>query len=1754
MDNTIEHYESYHDAGRWLNAVFELVCEGGILKVRKIATYPNYVEEAFFELKDIRSNGLVIPREVDRPKLTRLNSPKIVKPCRTKFVLSTKRIATRNEYDKKLRKLEDIRRRERHSFKEQSLFSAYNGWDQDKIVDMIEDFSMLGYELYRSRTVMDTIMATASFLKRRNHGPLLRKSMRDRVTKFIKQTFGSDEYSEQGDFEEHIRDMRSNLDLWPRIRSSPIWRKISKILVFTAGMSMFGSDINLKRAIKVEEAYYTNRHMFVTDFTHALLDLLLFIAERGYQIFKTGRIDVMFHSGTAYERWYEESTDVIAKSRFIANPEAHGIDLHTFSGDLDRLIAQGISMNKYACELDKSARGIIRGILSQLQIVRSTHMNKRQAQKTRAAPFPLLVEGHSSIGKSTFSEMIHYYYGVIHGKDVSPGSRYTKNPLSEYWDGFSSNQWSLLLDDVGFLKPGSSKEVDPTLKEAIQILNNTPYIPNMAALEDKGSAPLKVELVVATTNTPDLNLHSYFAVPLAVARRFPYHVRLAPKPEFSQDDKNSMMLDSNKMNPSLPGTYPDVWLIEIYEPVPEALGQDKKDEFKMTARLERTHAFGSLKEFLPWLHGAFKKHAEVQRKITRSGEDFQQTRICLECSLPELDCRCDEQVLVKPLIREQGAFVAYTSWIIFLMACHHTIRNGTDWIFSVLGRWLFFSLAYDRIILACIQYTFWDWPIELWTQAHGYTAELAIRMRHFGERVQRHLSTPKVCAAVATAVAAAVAAYKLHSYMNRDLFAEQGISDDLGMRPKEKNERESVWYCDNYVVDDYDVGRTSKSWKALPTSDVERILSNNCVYLTFDNGTTGYSSARAIGIGGQYYLVNNHIVPNVSEMKVQMVRRDSSQQINSNIKFVLYEKDIIRDVERDLAVIRIRYAPPVKDIRDLFIREKALSFRGTGFYLKRSPQGNVERQIVSGIKRADFPKGLTVRNGIMGISGPTESGDCGSILVCQSKMGPVIAGLHYASQEGRKGDGLVCVAPVTYEWIQEYVPEFVVSTGEVLLDAEDAKIGEPGELNKKSPFRFIDDGTANVFGSLNNFRVQPRSKVRPTILCDYIKAQGEPLNYGAPVMKGYRPWRRAALSLTKLNSAIDTGVLDVCTDSLLQDWISGTPQKWKDEIQIYDNFTVVNGAPGTRYVDKINRKTSAGSPWCKSKKFLITPIEPIHGVDDPVAFDKSVMDRVDARTEMYLNCERTHPIFRASLKDEARTHQKIEDAKTRVFMGAPVDFTIVMRKFLLSFVRVAQKNKYTFESAPGAEAQSIEWDWFYQYLTQHGESRCVFGDFSDFDITMSPAFILAAFDAIARFHEHCGASEEHVRVIRTLSYDIAFAWVDFNGDLVEFFGKNPSGQALTVIINGIVNCLYMRYAYHQSNPKHEVDSFKRNVNLLTYGDDNGMNVSPEAPWFNHTSIKDKLAVINVKYTMADKDTESVPYINIAEGSFLKRRWRFEDDLGTYVCPLERDSIIKSLMIGPQSGFNSDEVQGATLIFSSVYEWFWHGRETFERERARSVRMLDDLGLEIYLPAPLPSWGDLCEWYRQNSTAFLNENTPPPFVTRFTLQGDTQSYCANCRDASCSFGACLPMCRVRLCLKCGRCTDPRSKTCLWGCHDLCEVCHCRHISVRLRNQWSGMHYACAPCTRLYQSGVAVSPDRELICDMCGEMDGEHRVKLYPKLEHVESDRIYVPEYCAPCAQCVSALPQPPGSVLSWRELRTQMNTRRRVIRDQASTLV
>ena len=115
-----------------------------------------------------------------------------------------------------------------------------------------------------------------------------------------------------------------------------------------------------------------------------------------------------------------------------------------------------------------------------LLVIEADQLTKSEAQRPRKDPFGVLLHGASKICKSQLTQIMIYHYAKVFGLPPGPEYIYTRCPKDEFWSGFNSTQWCIIMDDIAFMKPGM--EMDPSLIEMLQVKNSVPYVPPQAAL------------------------------------------------------------------------------------------------------------------------------------------------------------------------------------------------------------------------------------------------------------------------------------------------------------------------------------------------------------------------------------------------------------------------------------------------------------------------------------------------------------------------------------------------------------------------------------------------------------------------------------------------------------------------------------------------------------------------------------------------------------------------------------------------------------------------------------------------------------------------------------------------------------------------------------------------------------------------------------------------------------------------------------------------------------------------------------------------------------------------------------------------------------------------------------------------------------------------------------------------------------------------------------------------------------------------
>ncbi len=1484
----------------------------------------------------------------------------------------------------------------------------------DTVTKLVEDIACLAYGISMCKTKNDMIFVCANFMKLRCGDKSLLYTtagcMEDLMC-YITDIF-IDSGNLTSDDESLEAEILANLDLqsdfldgarswifmYKNLRFGPLFKRCQKLITYLIAFSIFkplGYDLKSAGYTELERLAIERKVWQSDEAIFHILETLLFLCERGHACITTGSIDALLHSGSSYDKFYIDCQKIKKWHTCVGNPdlmEREKITEHSFLAALDSAIERGESIYKYA-QYDKADKKAVLDQLNALCLIRSHHMTIKYALQDRKAPLSLLLFGDSGIGKTTLTNILFVHYGKRRGQPIGDEFKYVKNPVSKYWDNFRTNMWCLIQDDIGFMNPGiASSGGDPTCMETVQINNNVAFTPDQASLDMKGKMPLRCELVIGTTNTEHLNAYHYFGCPSAFQRRYPYIIDVIVKPDFINEVN---MLDAKKtLEAQDMGSYPDYWLWTVKRVKPRSV----RATHQTLAETEEIVTRVGLKDFLIWYNSAIDKHHEEQKITGDSVENIKKVELCSLCHLPSNFCECELQSdEINVILLVFGFLIMFyrlfSNYFYRFSPYVGVTHRRTQFILKpFIFSWFLIKCHFIRYIPSPIyniikKYTIWrEKTYEYYVRKypHDYWKSLGIQTCYkVGQSYT--LSTTFIVVSSLLVLWKLVSQKKKINHLNDVINKVQENVEKIegkiipvvqsetlinpGSAPAPlKEEPNNVWFNDSFDLHRMDLGQLALGWNSLSENEIHSKLALSCVSLKIKTGLTSYRRTSAFCVSGQIYLVNAHFFKDLSgDTELTVFFQASKQGVNPNLVLMIDVSTVLFKPNSDVALIELRGVPPRPNYIDLFCKE-SFDAKFDGFYLRRDYDGQITAKPVSRIR---FQKDL--QDNHTGCSmdawyGITKTGcqvgDCGSILVVKTGFGPTILGIHYL---GNPNVNAVCSIRVNQEYLREAVSKMttlMIQASEVVVDAPSVKV-DVVDLHKKSAFRFLDQGSAMVCGSLTLPRAHGKSRVEKTPMNEYLSKFGYETKYTQPDLASWRPWHLAAKEMVRPANLFKPSVLRECVQAYSDDIVNMIPfDIIKDTLHVYDDFTAINGAAGVTFVDKINRNTSMGHPYNHSKRYHVKAV-PARGENlDPVDFDDETKQKILEVEENYRKGLRNNPIFRGNLKDEAVTELKSSLGKTRVFAGAPVAWSIVNRKYTLSFIRLIQSNQYVFECACGIICQSQEWSRLYGYLTHFGADKLVAGDFEKFDKRMCAELIQCAFDVIINV---CGSSGNYstddLLVLRGIAIDTSFAWMNFNGDLVSFFGSNPSGHPLTVIINSLVNSLYMRYCFMEITGKSASD-FKKFVNLMTYGDDNIMNISSDLPDFNHTSIQSCLRDVGVGYTMADKNAPSIPFINIRDCSFLKRTWRFDPQFGGYVAPLDHDSIEKMLMVWVRSKTISEKEQCVAVISSAVMEYAFYGSIVFEEKVKILQRMCIDLELEIYLsPTTFPTFNELINRYQ-----------------------------------------------------------------------------------------------------------------------------------------------------------------------------------------------
>jgi hypothetical protein len=672
----------------------------------------------------------------------------------------------------------------------------------------------------------------------------------------------------------------------------------------------------------------------------------------------------------------------------------------------------------------------------------------------------------------------------------------------------------------------------------------------------------------------------------------------------------------------------------------------------------------------------------------------------------------------------------------------------------------------------------------------------------------------------------------------------------------------------------------------------KKIFRNQFILTTQD----GAEIAKGIFVRGTCALIYKHWKTNCPVDAVQCRFLDNRPYFNVNLSSVkFYDFETTRGEKEDLLMMVFpNSCPQYPDILNHFVTAQDLP-RVEG----RSAQlcgiidvndgnfvsYNMQNLIVEceDAKYNDGTHEYQCRKGYA-YRAETKAGDCGSVLVLRdSAFDKKIIGMHVA---GRPGHGYaMCVYKEKIELVLKKVGwEAQCFPPLELINCVESQAPEGAFFAVgKLPFPAGSVGTSTLERTMISGCCMESEK-KPAYLKPFVMhfEEGKELLWN-PLMEGLK-------KCGKVLTPISEETMGIVIEDVARVYVNATPYRRKR--CIYNVREAIFGTEGDEYFGSLTTSTSPGFPWGLTK-------EPRQGgkktwIDlETREISEDLIYHVEKRIEFALAGRRYPTLWIDLLKDETRPIEKVDQGKTRVFSGSPLDFTVACRMYFGAFVAAQAEGRIENESLVGTNCYAEDWNLVAKTLLQHGEN-IVAGDYSNWDGSVSAQLLYAALSVINKWY---GKDEQGNKVRTILMADIANSLHVINNDVYMWTHSMPSGVYLTATVNTIIGQMLMRIFYLRAVPKHlaTMSDFERNVKIAIYGDDNVVNVSPKIKtYFNQHSITAAAKSLGMTYTDEQKsaDQDSIPLTrSLKEVTLLKRHFTYSQEEGRWIGPLQMRTVL-----------------------------------------------------------------------------------------------------------------------------------------------------------------------------------------------------------------------------------------------------------------------
>lgn len=570
----------------------------------------------------------------------------------------------------------------------------------------------------------------------------------------------------------------------------------------------------------------------------------------------------------------------------------------------------------------------------------------------------------------------------------------------------------------------------------------------------------------------------------------------------------------------------------------------------------------------------------------------------------------------------------------------------------------------------------------------------------------------------------------------------------------------------------------------------------------------------------------------------------------------------------------------------------------------------------------------------------TEEGDCGSPLVLSNqRLLGKIAGIHVAGASSSTDCSSLSTA-VNQTMIKRGLSQVLEYRAQLKLElpyngtpelpnGNFVPIGKyPKHLPSPSKTMYSHSPIHEKFS-----KFKPSTK-RPACLKPKL-VDGELVN---PLMKG--------LSKCGVTSpTVDKKLLKRCVTALSSFYKRGREQTVRRPLTVEE---IIRGRDDDPFITSINRKSSAGVPWCFDTSGKPGKQKWLGKDEDFIVDNPELMAKLQERLLKAKCGERVETIWADTLKDELRPNHKVDAAKTRVFSAGSMDYVLFMRQYYLPFFAHMMRQRIDNFSAVGINPFDVDWTRLAEKLRSKG-IKVIAGDYENFDGTQLAIFLWAVLEIINNVEDD---GEENKRIREVIFAEIVNSIHLHGNNLYAWTHSLTSGNPGTAIINTLYNVLVTMYVFCKCTGLPPTDFFKY-VYMIAFGDDNALCISDLViDRFNQVTMAEEFSKIGMKYTDETKTGNMVPFRTLEDINFLKRKFRKDPVLMRYVAPLELDTVLEMTMWVTNS--NDPITLCKSNIDRAYHELAIHGPDVFDKWS----KILDAIARETFKSPPiLGDWLD-----------------------------------------------------------------------------------------------------------------------------------------------------------------------------------------------------